>query len=178
MRGNDGNNLQCALDTFHYTRIQYFIQCRRRVQSIIQSIIHYAQRKIYKHHHRRSAHRDRGPAPPPSVFFNESVDIFHSILASLNQNCVQYYNTKLTSVLYCTLQCTLRKLQCKNKLTNTVCANVFSLFTIIVCTVHVLYNLCSISMYTPTSIIVHSYSYYSLQQTQNTVQQCCPLVPE
>ena len=38
------------------------------------------------------------------------------------------------------VQCTLRKLQCKSKLTNTVCANGF---TITVCTVHVLYNLCS-----------------------------------
>ena len=90
-------------------------------------------------------------ASPPQFFFLWKRRYFSFRLASLNRNCVQYYNTtSSTSVLY-TVQCTLRKLQCKSKLTNTVCANVF---TITVCTVHVLYNLCSISMYTYNRIFV------------------------
>ena len=49
--------------------------------------------------HRRSAHRGQGgPGPPPPVFFIWKRWYFSFRLASLNRNCVQYYNT--TSVLY------------------------------------------------------------------------------
>ena len=97
----------------------------------------------------------RGP-PPPVIFMKAQIFFFQ----------ISFPKSKLCTVLQyyqCTLQCTLRKLQCKSKLTNTVCANVF---TITVCTVHVLYKLCSISMYTYNRIL---YSYYNLQQVQNTV---------
>ena len=63
MGGIDGNNLQCALDTFHYmhtcTDVPVHEYHTTRTYKDSQSVecralykvrIHYTQRKIYKHH--------------------------------------------------------------------------------------------------------------------------------
>ena len=59
MGGIDGNNLQCALDTFHYTvhvgvheyntAYSVDVECRALYRVRIHYAV-YAQRKIYKHH--------------------------------------------------------------------------------------------------------------------------------
>ena len=58
MGGIDGNNLQFALDTFHYTcRVHEYstytysvdVECRALYRVRIHYAV-YAQRKIYKHH--------------------------------------------------------------------------------------------------------------------------------
>ena len=107
---------------------------------------------FYKH--RRSAHRGQGGLAPPPVLFLWKRRYLSFRLASLNRNCVQYYNT--TSVLYsvhyenCNVRVSLQIIQIEY-------VQMFLL------SLYVRYTYCTtyavISMYTYNRIFV---TYYSL----------------